>query len=205
MKAKTTLASIFALLLVLAACSGGTAATTTESGEEGERGGSQAPGTVTTDNSSESKTTQPGEHEGGGEEVACTAIGCESIIFVELTKVDLTAESTYGVEICVDGDCRYETITIGSADPSTGSRPVGESQGEGPGREKMIRLDAETDTVTYHLPAVDHGETADVYFAITDADGEVLVEAESAEVHLERFQPNGPDCPPVCFSGHLAI
>jgi hypothetical protein len=61
------------------------------------------------------------------------------------------------------------------------------------------------DRIEYHLPAGEYGDTAQVSFTLTSADGDVLADVEDAEVPLERSQPNGPGCEPICFRGELTI
>lgn len=127
---------------------------------------------------------------------ACTEIGCRSLLTVELPEADLVVEATYGVEICVDGDCTGTNITI-DAGNDRGEAVLGEADG--------VALRADEDLVEYQLPDEGYGETAKVSFTLTDADGEVLAETQGEEVPLERSQPNGPGCPPVCFTGRLTV
>jgi hypothetical protein len=54
----------------------------------------------------------------------CTEIGCDSVLTIELSEVDITPNATYDIEICVNGDCAREAITIDVPDPGTGEIPV---------------------------------------------------------------------------------
>jgi hypothetical protein len=67
-------------------------------------------------------------------------------------------------------------------------------------------MEAEGDYIDYYLPEDDYGESATVTFTLEDASGSVLTQTEGAtEVPLERSQPNGPGCPPVCFFGRMSV
>jgi len=136
----------------------------------------------------------------------CTEVGCDSQLTIELSKVDITPEATYGIEICIDGDCATATITIDVADPETGRIILGRS-GPSPGpRSGQILMWVERDSIEYFLPEREYGASASVAFVLRDADGSVLAETEEGtEVPLERSQPNGPECPPICFFGWLTV
>jgi hypothetical protein len=58
-------------------------------------------------------------------------------------------------------------------------------------------IDAETDRVTLRLPEGDYSGMHAVSLTLGGADVEP-VEIE-AETDFERGQPNGPDCPPICW------
>ena len=111
----------------------------------------------------------------------------------------------YDIEICVDDGCQTETITIDVPHPGTGEIVRGESKRAPGSLDGWMLLWADSDSVDYYLPEGDYGESARVSFTLTDASGDVLAEVENEDVPLERSQPNGPDCPPVCFQGRLTI
>lgn len=135
----------------------------------------------------------------------CTAIGCDSLLTIELSDVDIQPEQTYEIELCIDDGCRTETITIDVRHAGTGEIDRGESA-QGPGSvEGWMTVWADGDYIDYYLPERAYERSAQVSFTLTDASGEVLSEVESTEVPLERSQPNGPDCLPICFQGRLII
>ena len=136
----------------------------------------------------------------------CTDAGCDSVLTIELSEVDIVPEATYGVEICVDGDCASETITIDIPHPATGDIVRGDSGhpvGTLAGRMLMW---VEGNYIEYYLPEREYGGSATVAFTLRDVEGSVLAQTTGAtEVPLERSQPNGPGCPPICFTGRLTV
>lgn len=113
--------------------------------------------------------------------VECTLIGCDSQVVFEIPG-DLEAGRTYDVEACVDQRC--ETVTV-------------EIQPQGVGLAGSFLVDAATDRVTLSLPEGDYSGIHAVALTLTGADVEPI-EFE-ADTEFERGQPNGPDCPPVCW------
>ena len=113
--------------------------------------------------------------------VECTLIGCDSQVVFEM-PADLEASRSYDVEACIDQRCESATIKI----PPRGVGLVG-----------SFMVDAATDVVTMSLPEGDYGGVHAVSLTLSGADVEP-VEID-AETEFERGQPNGPDCPPVCW------
>jgi hypothetical protein len=133
-------------------------------------------------------------------------VGCDSILTVELSEVDITPDATYDVEICVDGACAAETITIDVRHPGTGEIDRGESRRTPGTLAGWMLVWVDGDYIEYHLSEGDHGSSASVTFTLAASDGTVLAKTnETTDVPLERDQPNGPDCPPVCFSGRMTV
>ena len=65
---------------------------------------------------------------------------------------------------------------------------------------------AEEDRIDYYLPEADYNTSASVTVRVMNSDGDVLADTEApADVPLERSQPNGPGCPPVCFFGRMTV
>lgn len=135
------------------------------------------------------RPAEPNQPEPGAR--ACTEIGCRSLLTVELTDTDVIGDATYGVEVCVDDECTSSTVDMHN---DRGEAVMGDVDG--------VVLRADENLVEYRLPGDGYGETAEVSFTLTDAEGNVLVEAAD-EIPLDRAQPNGPGCPPVCFTGRL--
>ena len=135
----------------------------------------------------------------------CTAVGCDSILTIELSQVDITPGATYEVEVCVDGSCTAATTTIDVRHPATGEVVRGETERE-PGHLAGWMLIWAEDHIDYYLPESEYGSSASVTFTLTAPDGTVLAQtAEPTEVPLERSQPNGPGCLPVCFQGRMTV
>jgi hypothetical protein len=82
-------------------------------------------------------------------------------------------------------------------------------QGEGSpnigGPGGRILMWAPENRIDFYLPEGDYADTEEVVFTLTDSSGVVLAAVEDASVPLERFEPNGRWCPPVCFWGALTI
>ncbi|MGB9358416.1 MAG: hypothetical protein WCC01_07655 [Acidimicrobiia bacterium] len=136
----------------------------------------------------------------------CNEEGCDSVLTIELSEVDITPNATYDVEICLNGDCATEPITIDVPHPGTGQIDRGESERSPGTLAGWILMWVEGDYIEYHLPEGEYGESALVAFTLMDAKGSVLAQTgEATEVPLERLQPNGPECPPVCFVGRIAV
>ena len=130
----------------------------------------------------------------------CTEIGCESLLVVDLVDTDILPEETYQIEVCVDGTCVDESVTV-DIPGETGVAVTGWTDLDW-GR---LSLQADDDLIEFTLPPGDYDTTAVVSVTVADAAGSVIVEGESEAVPLERAQPNGPDCPPVCFTGRMQI
>ena len=136
----------------------------------------------------------------------CTEIGCDSLLTIELAEVDITPEATYYVEICVDDVCATETVTIDQRHPSTGEILRGESPRAQGTLDGYMIIWAEDDHIDYYLPEADYDSSASVTFTLTNSYGDVLTRTDGpADVPVERSQPNGPGCPPVCFFGRITV
>lgn len=202
MRHRNAILVLVSLLLLLTACDGTAEDTATSS--EPRFTTSSAP-TVTTNAPSTTSTTAP-PWAGTDDTRMCTAVGCDSILTIELSEVDITPEATYDVEICVKGDCTTETITIDVPYPGTGEIDRGETEKKSGTLAGRMLVWADGDYIEYHLPEGDYSSSAFVTFTLTDADGSVLAQTDdTTEVSLERSQPNGPDCPPICFSARMTV
>ena len=113
--------------------------------------------------------------------VICTLIGCDSHVRFGLV-VDLKPGETYDIEACVDGNCVAEMVRV---------------RQRGDGTREPFVVDARTDTVVFVLPAGDYSGTHTVSLAVRGADLEPI--QIQADTEFERSQPNGADCPPVCW------
>ena len=120
-----------------------------------------------------------------GQSRDCSEVGCSSQVSFQLAA-ELRAGVAYNVEACADDDCRSQTLTV----PDDG--PVG-TGGEG------LWLDTNDDVITLELPSDTNWEgTHAVSLRVVTEDGEEVVDM-AGETDFERMQPNGPDCPPVCW------
>lgn len=137
----------------------------------------------------------------------CTAIGCMSALTIELTSADIQPEATYGIDVCVDDTCLKETVTIDMAHPGTGDITHGQTYDLDDGRlpQEPYLLVWTSGEIYFHLGEGEFGVTADVSFTLTDDTGAELVAVDSGGVPIERSQPNGPDCPPICFFGRMTV
>lgn len=130
----------------------------------------------------------------------CTEIGCNSGLRVELADADLTADSTYSIDICIGEECVQVEVGPGHTGEITSGADPSTLEGG------SIFLDAEADRVELMLGFVEFDPIETVSFSITDvATGEVMASTGGEDVPFERSQPNGPGCPPVCFFGRLSL
>lgn len=191
------------LWLFISACTGSAADTTSTS--QSSPTTSALPPSTSTSTPATTTTTQP-DTTSTGEPRFCTEIGCDSTLEVELTDVDIAPEATYNVEICVDEVCTAETVTIDLRHPGTGEIQRGASSRPQGTLDGYMVIWAEEDRIVYYLPEAEYDATASVAVRLTDSDGNVLADTGGpADVPLERSQPNGPGCPPVCFFGRLTV
>jgi hypothetical protein len=136
----------------------------------------------------------------------CTEIGCSSSMDIELSEVDIQPNAVYRFQICVDGDCRSESITIDTKLAGSGEVWQGESEQTHNTQEGRVVIMADSDSIVYFLPEREYEQFAAVSIRFEDANGTLLAGTEGAvEVAIEIDQPNGPDCPPVCYHGRLTI
>jgi hypothetical protein len=113
-----------------------------------------------------------GSTQGPGAPAACTEIGCDSGLFLDLSPIAARMPVAKKVKVCLEGHCQ----TFSAKEP-----------------QAMIvdrKLNAE--------------QSVTVTVTATDATGKVLLR-ESKSVRTVRAQPNGPDCPPVCFQVPLKL
>lgn len=120
---------------------------------------------------------------------ACTEIGCESAVAFNL-DADLVNGVEYRLDACVEDDCATETIEV--------------PEGQGVVGQRVGRFDLGTDAdrVLFLLPEADYSGPHEVSLRVTAADGSVAVEL-IATTEFDRQQPNGPDCPPVCWFAEI--
>jgi hypothetical protein len=109
---------------------------------------------------------------------------------------DLEAGEPYLVEACVDDFCRTETLEVPEARDSAAlaSVEVGD-----------LGLQTDMDIVYLALPDEDEGDwsgTHSTSLTVREAESRVVAEHEG-EAHFERLQPNGPNCPPVCWTAEV--
>lgn len=115
--------------------------------------------------------------EGARKELACTQIGCTSGIGVQFPGLRRAIPRAWDVQVCAGADCvRWKAMHSDLTWVSTAWRGV-------PKRPEA----------TY---------TADVQ--VLDRRGRVLLHLRRA-VRLRKWTPNGPDCPPTCYSATLAL
>jgi hypothetical protein len=188
--------------LVLGACTGSAADTTSSSQPLATTSSVPRPSTTisTAMTSTGPNTTATNEPR------FCTAIGCDSLLTIDLTEVDITPEAKYDVEICLNEVCATETVTIDLRHPGTGEIERGESPRTQGTLDGYMIIWAEDDHIDYYLPEADYDSSASIKFTLTNSNGDVLARTDGpADVPLERSQPNGPGCPPVCFFGRMTV
>jgi len=194
--------TIGAVLIVLAACTGTTADTTSSSQPLSATSSALviSPTTLAVTGTTAPDTTATSDPR------FCTEVGCDSYLEIELAEVDIIPEATYDVEICVNDICATEIVTIDVRHPGTGEIEHGASPRTRGSLDGYMVVWAEDDHIDYYLPEADYDSSASVTFTLTNSDGDVLARTDGpADVPLERSQPNGPGCPPVCFFGRMTL
>lgn len=129
---------------------------------------------------------------GPGDEVGCTLIGCDSQVVFELDDGELVPGRAYELEACLDDRCETTTVEL----PAHGTAIAGADG---------LTASAEEDVVALILPDGDFPGVHTAQLRIRDAGGDGTLFEAAVEVELERTQPNGPNCPPVCWQAVVRL
>jgi hypothetical protein len=124
-------------------------------------------------------------------EVACTAIGCDSQVVFELDDGQLVPGFAYEIEACLDDGCETATVELREHGAAIGGANGG------------LTVSAEEDVVALILPDADYPGVHTARLRVRPVGGEAFEAA--VETMLERSQPNGPDCPPVCWQATVEV
>lgn len=125
---------------------------------------------------------------------SCNDAGCFNRVAFELGH-DLLVGETYTMEACVDDYC--ETATLGGPD----AQGTAASQASGTAR---LSLDTDRDIVNLEtMSSRDWSGTHRTSLTVRDSAGDTVA-AVARETRFERTQPNGPDCPPVCWNARVS-
>ena len=130
---------------------------------------------------------------GGGMAQVCTEIGCVNGVTVAVAGVGLGAKGGRVVaELCFDGACERGRYV---------QQPDGAARWDNQQLDMFVSPDAVE--VTLQLPEGDYDEATvhEVSLTLRVAGGEPI--RVQQQVNLERSQPNGPDCPPVCWQARV--
>ena len=128
----------------------------------------------------------------GGEQV-CTAMGCVNGVTVSVAGIGLGPEGGRVVaEFCFDGSCERTRYA---------QQPSGASRSSNPQLEVFVQRDRVD--VMLLLPDGDYDEERahDVTLTLRVAGGDPI--RVERQVNLERSQPNGPDCAPLCWGARI--
>jgi hypothetical protein len=109
----------------------------------------------------------------GGCNESCSAAGCESGVSVEFKRLERELPDASTIKVCVERGCG---VTKGGMGELTGSLAM-----------------SVQDPNEREVP---------VSVRVRDDSGRELAQA-STRVDLVKFQPNGPDCEPTCYSAAL--
>lgn len=123
----------------------------------------------------------------------CTDIGCGSQV-VFWTDADLQATVAYDVEACVDDVCESATLEVPEDRVAEGVVPSIEVGALG--------LETDRDVVYFGLPDGNWSGSHQFSLVIRDAAGTIVADITQTG-RFERMQPNGPDCPPVCWMADI--
>ena len=128
----------------------------------------------------------------GGEQV-CTAIGCVNGVTVSVAGVGLGPDGgRVMAKFCFDGSCEQGRYT---------QQPSGASRSNN--RQLEISVDSDRVDVMLLLPDGDYdeGRLYDVELTLRIAGGDPI--RVERQVNLERSQPNGQNCAPVCWGARI--
>lgn len=122
---------------------------------------------------------------------SCTEIGCSPEVVLAISQVEAIKRAVQ-ISFCVDSDCRSAVAQPeGSGYVVEGDAPLSISAGGGAPLQVSFPLGEAVD------PDVPHRVRATVTV------GGRVVASVDEDVELERFEPNGPGCPPVCWRAVL--
>jgi hypothetical protein len=128
----------------------------------------------------------------GPVEVDCTLIGCDSQIVFELDDGELVPGFAYELEACFDHRCETATVEL-------------PEHGAAMGVNGALSASAEEDIVALVLPEGDYPGVHTARLRVQPLDGGGEAFEATVETELERTQPNGPDCPPVCWQAVVRL
>jgi hypothetical protein len=120
--------------------------------------------------------------------IACTQIGCESQVTFESERLAavLGARGALTVTACADDDCVTREIPSGRCG--------------GLGSELSARMSCSDRKVILRLPdGGDYGQGAHTARLKVTSGGATALDQTVENLRFTRNQPNGPDCPPVCW------
>ena len=115
---------------------------------------------------------------------ACTLAGCGNVVVFELAA-HLAIDVEYDVEVCLDEFCDRQTLLL-----TAGPNEVAV--------EGNLSWDRASSTINLSLPDGTFNGRYRVRLAVRDEDGRIVAETDT-ETGFRREQPNGRDCPPVCW------
>lgn len=121
--------------------------------------------------------------------ITCTAVGCSSVVVVDL--LDLPGDFDQRATVCIDLVCTHPEFVDGA---SIGERLPGE-----PFPDSWTSGGAPFVMV----PAPDSHITT-VRVTVLDSAGETMID-DAITAPLTEHQPNGPGCPPTCWYVRVAF
>jgi hypothetical protein len=128
---------------------------------------------------------------------ACTEIGCESTLTFESDELaaHLAGARPLTVTACLDGDCSTHRVAAGRC--------------AGTGRLLDAGLECNQGKLIVHLGGTAGGKplgtgTHGARLELA-AGGDVLLDERAEAIRFTRNQPNGPDCPPVCWTAVVRL
>jgi hypothetical protein len=125
---------------------------------------------------------------------ACTGIGCVSQVSVVLPDLGLQgAKGVVTAQMCFDGQCDEQRQRFRANGASFGRQ----------GSSVEVSASDNDVTLMLRLPDVEYDETTVHRLTVkVRVDGGKPVTMER-DVTLERGQPNGPECEPVCWQARV--
>lgn len=120
-------------------------------------------------------------------EVACAAVGCSSAIALDADSGLFVVGERFRVEVCAAERCATQHIRPNGPPPTTDNTT------------------ARPRSYSVALPDGDYSDVDVVSVTVTNATTNELITLSTVDVDFEPTRPNGPDCPPTCWSADVRL
>jgi hypothetical protein len=142
----------------------------------------------------------------GGQVRTCTQIGCVSAFIVQASAIplDLAGIQASTLKVCRNGACLESSLASWDGRlPFIYRDPTQQAQLQ----VKVYDEPAGARFEITYAPGVDGAlPDGDVYdVTLTAADGSTPIQLQHKSVTYQASQPNGPDCPPICYAAFVQL
>jgi hypothetical protein len=135
------------------------------------------------------------------EPITCRLIGCSNSLEVDLPGARDRFAGAYpiAIEACHDGSCSTWTLSDGMSACEPRSTPFGNCWWT-TGTTGALVLDLSFDDPQHTDGGAVHAEVT-----VRDSLGQIIFEGIGDASLSTARQPNGPGCPPICYSGRVVF